>query len=139
MEFSTDSSRVVSTKKDDGVASLTPSVSATNNKRTISSDSDRHCCSNPISVPFLAPQAGASDGRKTLVLDLDETLIHSSFDPNQPHQFSIPVCVGGKECRAFVAVRPGVELFLENMSKLYEVVVYTASSQNVRAGAGDDV
>lgn len=140
MEFSTDSSRVVPSKKDaDGVASPTPLVSATNNTCTISPDSDRHCCSNPISVPFLAPQAGANGGRKTLVLDLDETLIHSSFDPNQPHQFSIPVFVGGKECRAFVAVRPGVESFLENMSKLYEVVVYTASSQNVRAGVGDDV
>ena len=89
--------------------------------------------------PFLGEQREEDKGKKTLVLDLDETLIHSSFDPNQPHKFSIPVFVGGKECRAFVAVRPGVELFLENMNKLYEVVVYTASSQNVRAGAGDDV
>ena len=135
MEFSTDSSRVVSTKKDPNeVASLTPLVSATNNECTISSDSDWHCCSNPVSVPFLTPQTRANGGKKTLVLDLDETLIHSSFDPNQPHQFSIPVYVDGKECCAFVAVRPGVELFLENMSKLYEIGVYTASSQNVRAG-----
>jgi len=35
---------------------------------------------NPMPEALLGPQLEDHKGRKTLVLDLDETLVHSSFD-----------------------------------------------------------
>lgn len=66
-------------------------------------------------------------GRKTLVLDLDETLIHSSFQEIPNASFLIPVTANGKSLCVYVKKRPGVELFLAEMSRHYELVVYTAS------------
>lgn len=85
----------------------------------------------PVSVPFLPCQNGGPLGKKTLVLDLDETLVHSSFDPSQPHQFSVPVLLDGRVRHVYVSVRPGVESFLQSMSSLYEIVVFTASFHQV--------
>eukprot|EP00919_Chromeraceae_sp_WS-2016_P058124 GHVR01137888.1.p1 GENE.GHVR01137888.1~~GHVR01137888.1.p1 ORF type:complete len:151 (+),score=7.61 GHVR01137888.1:28-480(+) len=42
--------------------------------------------------PFLEPQLPRDVGKKTLVLDLDETLVHSSFRPVPNAAFVIPVC-----------------------------------------------
>lgn len=42
----------------------------------------------PVIIP---PQRGNKKGLKTLVLDLDETLIHSSFDPVPNPDYIIPV------------------------------------------------
>jgi RNA polymerase II subunit A small phosphatase-like protein len=64
---------------------------------------------------------------KTLVLDLDETLVHSSFVFMAGAQIKIPINVDGYECNVYVAVRPGAQYFLEEVSKNYEVIIYTAS------------
>jgi carboxy-terminal domain RNA polymerase II polypeptide A small phosphatase len=70
-------------------------------------------------------------GRKTLVLDLDETLVHSSFKPpngiEPPADIVLPVDIEGRICNVFVLVRPGCIKFLNEMSKIYEVVIFTAS------------
>ncbi len=39
----------------------------------------------------LPPQNGRNRGKKTLVLDLDETLVHSAFQPVTGHDIMIPV------------------------------------------------
>ncbi len=67
-------------------------------------------------------------GRKTLVLDLDETLIHSVFKPvdNADIVCSVPSKDGGKSM-IYVYKRPGVDMFLRRLSKLYEVCIFTAS------------
>jgi RNA polymerase II subunit A small phosphatase-like protein len=46
---------------------------------------------------------------KTLILDLDETLVHSSFRPHDNHaaDIELPVEIDGKNCPVFVLVRPG--------------------------------
>jgi RNA polymerase II subunit A small phosphatase-like protein len=75
----------------------------------------------------LTPQAGHCIGRKTLVLDLDETLVHSSFRPTQAADIIIKVELEGEYHRVFVRKRPGVDEFLVRVAELYEVVVYTAS------------
>jgi len=64
---------------------------------------------------------------KTLVIDLDETLVHSAF--KQPAQFDIklPVALETHELMVYVQVRPGCREFLEELSKYYELVIYTAS------------
>jgi RNA polymerase II subunit A small phosphatase-like protein len=75
----------------------------------------------------LGPQVGRNIGRKTLVLDLDETLIHSSFRAVPNADIVITVELEGEHHKVYVLKRPGVDEFLLEVAKLYEVVVYTAS------------
>ncbi|DBA00451.1 TPA: hypothetical protein N0F65_002694 [Lagenidium giganteum] len=75
-------------------------------------------------IPPLAPQDA---GKKCLVLDLDETLVHSSFKPTQNPDYIIPVDIDGTIHQVYVCKRPGVEDFLREMGKIYEIVIYTAS------------
>mmetsp|Transcript_44238 Transcript_44238/g.102197 ORF Transcript_44238/g.102197 Transcript_44238/m.102197 type:complete len:291 (+) Transcript_44238:98-970(+) len=77
--------------------------------------------------PQLPPQTGANIGRKTLVLDLDETLVHSSFRVVKNADMVIDVELEGEHHHAFVRKRPGVDFFLCRVAEVYEVVVYTAS------------
>jgi len=77
--------------------------------------------------PQLGPQVGENVGRKTLVLDLDETLVHSSFRTTSAADIVITVELEGEHHRVYVRKRPGVDEFLVQVAKLYEVVVYTAS------------
>ncbi len=66
-------------------------------------------------------------GRKCLVLDLDETLVHSSFKYLRQADFVIPVEIDGQVHTVYVIKRPGVDEFIETVGKLFEVVVFTAS------------
>ncbi|CAM9095947.1 unnamed protein product, partial [Scytosiphon promiscuus] len=66
-------------------------------------------------------------GRKQLILDLDETLVHSSFKPVAGADFIMDIMVDGTFYKVFVLKRPGVEDFLERVAKLYEVIIFTAS------------
>jgi len=77
--------------------------------------------------PLLPPPPVTHKGRKCLVLDLDETLVHSSFKPIPDPDFIIPVEIEGVYHHVYVAKRPGCDMFLERMGKLYEIVVFTAS------------
>ena len=64
--------------------------------------------------------------KKTLVLDLDETLVHASPDPIGHYDFVIKL---GDSTKFYVAKRPGLDDFLERMSRIYELVVYTAAEK----------
>ncbi|KAG8824256.1 hypothetical protein FRC19_002139 [Serendipita sp. 401] len=77
--------------------------------------------------PLLPPLAEKHKGRKCLVLDMDETLLHSSFKMMPQHDFTVPVEIEWQWHNAYVLKRPGVEEFLRRMGELYEVIVYTAS------------
>jgi len=66
-------------------------------------------------------------GKKTLVLDLDETLVHSSFKPIPNPDFIIPVEIEDQVHKVYVVKRPGVDKFLEKLGAIYETVVFTAS------------
>lgn len=78
---------------------------------------------------MLGPQHPSKKGMKTLILDLDETLVHSSFRPhdNNVADIELPVDIDGKSCPVFVLVRPGCLEFCERMAKQFEVVIFTAS------------
>lgn len=65
--------------------------------------------------------------KKCLVLDLDETLVHSSFRLVPNVDFVIPVTVDSTVHSVYVAKRPHVDQFLKDMAEHYELVVYTAS------------
>jgi len=76
---------------------------------------------------LLSPQKGAMLGKKTLVLDLDETLVHSSFKPVPNADFIIPVEIDNQIHQVYVLKRPGVDQFLKSMAEKFELVVFTAS------------
>ena len=66
--------------------------------------------------------------KKTLVLDLDETLVHSQFQPfSIPSDVTLEIEIEGETHEIHVLIRPGVQEFLEKMSKLYEIIIFTAS------------
>lgn len=76
---------------------------------------------------LLDPADEVHMGRKCLVLDLDETLVHSSFRFIKRADFVIPVQIEDQVHNVYVIKRPGVDEFLRRMGELYEVVVFTAS------------
>eukprot|EP00816_Leptocylindrus_hargravesii_P007721 CAMPEP_0196819028 /NCGR_PEP_ID=MMETSP1362-20130617/68652_1 /TAXON_ID=163516 /ORGANISM="Leptocylindrus danicus, Strain CCMP1856" /LENGTH=405 /DNA_ID=CAMNT_0042197363 /DNA_START=171 /DNA_END=1385 /DNA_ORIENTATION=+ len=78
-------------------------------------------------VKLLAPIHPDDKGKKCLVLDLDETLVHSSFRAVPGADFVIPVQIEDVVHFVYVAKRPGVDKFLVEMAKYYEIVIYTAS------------
>jgi RNA polymerase II subunit A small phosphatase-like protein len=81
-----------------------------------------------IGRPKLLGEIHPNDtGKKCLVLDLDETLVHSSFRAVEGADFVIPVKIEDVVHFVYVAKRPGVDEFLLEMSKHYEIVIYTAS------------
>ena len=68
-----------------------------------------------------------------MVLDLDETLVHSGFRPFQfPSDIILKIDLDNKVHDIHVLVRPGVEEFLEKMAKHYEIVIFTASLSKVQ-------
>ncbi|KAL4262573.1 Mitochondrial import inner membrane translocase subunit TIM50 [Pleurotus pulmonarius] len=83
--------------------------------------------SDGIPQPLLPPIAPQHAGRKCLVLDLDETLVHSSFRAVQQADFIVPVEIEYHWHHFHVLKRPGVDEFLLKMGEIYEVVVFTAS------------
>ncbi|CAE7435872.1 CTDSPL2 [Symbiodinium sp. CCMP2592] len=68
--------------------------------------------------------------RLTVVLDLDETLSHCRLEPLE--SLRPDFCVQFEESKAtgYVYVRPHARLFLEAAARLFEVVVFTASSKS---------
>ncbi|KXN83675.1 Nuclear envelope morphology protein 1 [Leucoagaricus sp. SymC.cos] len=88
-------------------------------------------------------------GQKTLVLDLDETLIHSTSRPNPSLASSgsgffglglmgkgnksgghtVEVILGDKRTQYHVYKRPFVDFFLRTVSGWYTLVIFTASMQ----------
>ncbi|KAI5953168.1 hypothetical protein KGF54_002539 [Candida jiufengensis] len=65
--------------------------------------------------------------KKCLILDLDETLVHSSFKYLRTADFVIPVEIDNQIHHVYVIKRPGVDEFLQKVGKWFEVVVFTAS------------
>ncbi|WVQ74173.1 hypothetical protein IAR50_003766 [Cryptococcus sp. DSM 104548] len=84
---------------------------------------DEHGTPCPL-LPALAPK---HRGRKCLVLDLDETLLHSSFKQLPAADYIVPVEIESQVHNVYVIKRPGVDTFLTEMAKYYEIVVFTAS------------
>ncbi|QLQ81087.1 hypothetical protein HG537_0E04420 [Torulaspora globosa] len=76
---------------------------------------------------LLPPKAPEFKDKKCLVLDLDETLVHSSFKYLRTADFVLPVDIDDQIHNVYVIKRPGVDEFLKRVGSLYEVVVFTAS------------
>ncbi|KAI9025008.1 HAD-like domain-containing protein [Phycomyces nitens] len=78
-------------------------------------------------VWLLDPIAPKDKGRKCLVLDLDETLVHSAFKVVPQPDFIVPVEIDHQVHDVYVLKRPGVDAFMKRMGEIYEIVVFTAS------------
>ena len=74
-----------------------------------------------------------SKSKKILLLDLDETLIHADFakeyenDTKNPYDTIISFESENEINNVGIFLRPGVKLFLENLSKFFEIGIFTAS------------
>jgi len=83
--------------------------------------------------------------RKILVLDLDETLIHSHHSgisrqmvkPGTPPDFVIKVVIEKHPVSFYVHKRPHVDYFLDIVSEWYDLVVFTASMEIYGAAVAD--
>lgn len=76
---------------------------------------------------LLGPMPPNKRGKKTLVLDLDETLVHSSFTEVHDCTFHVPIEIDGIRHEVYVYKRPFCDEFLLECSKHYEIVIFTAS------------
>ena len=72
-----------------------------------------------VNIPYLPP---IDKEVYTLVLDLDETLIHLETDDDAQDE----------EEQVYYLIRPGAIKFLNNLSKYYELVIFTAAMPDVR-------
>ena len=80
----------------------------------------------------LLPRRTRACAPATLVLDLDETLVHSTLGPCPlpgGADFSFDVSLGGRSHPVHVRTRPHLLPFLERVASLFEVVVFTASQK----------
>lgn len=100
-------------------------------KRIYACNYDYH----PPEDALLPPPTEQYYGKPLLVLDLDETLVHSSFNFVDNADLEIDLAIEDPYAnevayhKLFVYKRPYVDEFLERMAKYYEICVFTASLQ----------
>ncbi|XP_050530453.1 phosphatase Herzog [Daktulosphaira vitifoliae] len=83
---------------------------------------------DPSQTSYLLPAVKHQDmHKKCMVIDLDETLVHSSFKAINNADFIVPVEIDGTVHQVYVLKRPHVDEFLQRMGELYECVLFTAS------------
>ncbi|KAJ2742305.1 hypothetical protein GGI20_004581 [Coemansia sp. BCRC 34301] len=79
--------------------------------------------------PYALPRKTRSSPPITLVLDLDETLVHCALTAVENADLTFPVEYNGLNYDVYCRLRPGHQEFLKRASELFEVVVFTASQQ----------
>ncbi|KAL2543466.1 SCP1-like small phosphatase 5 [Abeliophyllum distichum] len=81
----------------------------------------------PTYRPVLLPKQTRSCPSTTLVLDLDETLVHSTLQPCDDADFTFSVNFNSKEHTIYVRLRPHLRDFMDRVSSLFEIIIFTAS------------
>jgi len=89
-----------------------------------------------------------STRKLSLVVDLDQTIIHATVDPTVGEWMNDPLnpnydavsdvrtfqllddIASGRRCVYYIKFRPGLEEFLEKMSELYEMHIYTMGTRS---------
>lgn len=87
-----------------------------------------HVVSDPTLKIHLPPK-DPYDPPISLVLDLDETLVHCTIEPIPDADMTFPVFFNGIQYTVHVRTRPYLTEFLEAVSRRFEVVVFTASQK----------
>ncbi|XP_049392064.1 uncharacterized protein LOC125856539 isoform X2 [Solanum stenotomum] len=75
----------------------------------------------------LLPKQTRSCPSTTLVLDLDETLVHSTLEPCDDADFTFSVNFNLKDHTVYVRCRPHLRDFMDRVSSLFEIIIFTAS------------
>lgn len=81
----------------------------------------------PTFRPVLLPKQTRSCPSTTLVLDLDETLVHSTLEPCDDADFTFSVNFNLKDHTVYVRCRPHLRDFMDRVSSLFEIIIFTAS------------
>lgn len=76
--------------------------------------------------PILGPKKHGLP-RNTIVLDLDETLVHCTTDPIADYDQTFNVNFNGHKYCVYMRKRPFMRDFLERCAQWFEVVIFTAS------------
>lgn len=118
---------------------VSASIAVNNCQYTYSSSRLTALRNSNLSKAIIGEQKGKDKGRLTVVLDVDETLIHSRLSPGQDRfrqaeerkdqtqsceEFKITLEDGET---IWVNKRPGLDKFLKLMSERYETIAYTAA------------
>jgi TFIIF-interacting CTD phosphatase-like protein len=75
------------------------------------------------------PLAEENVGKRVLVIDLDETLIHSEESRMSAEDIEVEIPMEDGTERAFVSIRPYAISFLKRARKYFEIVAFTASER----------
>lgn len=78
--------------------------------------------------PYL-PKKTSKCPEYTLVLDLDETLVHCTIEESSNPDLIFPVSFNGDQYQVYMRKRPYFLEFLQTVAQLFEVVVFTASQK----------
>ena len=92
---------------------------------------ESHQCSED-SIPIapnlkILPMRTRKTPKLTLVLDLDETLVHSEMILTSNPDYTFKLRVNQTDLTIYVSYRPGLINFLNSVCDLFEVVIFTAS------------
>eukprot|EP00944_MAST-04C_sp_MAST-4C-sp1_P001798 g1798.t1 len=88
-----------------------------------------HTVAPATRVKFALPPKENDAPRISLVLDLDETLVHCSIEPIPNADMTFPVNFNGVEYSVYVRKRPHFEHFLRSVCEKFEVTIFTASQE----------
>lgn len=106
-------------------ATLQPLVEATH----LSKRKTNASFSPYFSALMLPSAATSSRPRKSLILDLDETLVHSQLHSNDYCDIRLEIRVDNYPAVFYVSKRPHLDVFLRTVAQWYNVVIFTASLQ----------
>ena len=75
---------------------------------------------------------------KVLAIDLDESIIHSSFEPFENPDYILPIKlksnnnnnIKSEDSNLYINIRPGFSDFLTSLSNYYEIFIFTAASSD---------
>lgn len=81
----------------------------------------------PSFRPVLLPKQTRSCPPTTLVLDLDETLVHSTLEACEDADFTFSVNFNLEDHMVYVRCRPYLKEFMERVAGLFEIIIFTAS------------
>lgn len=76
------------------------------------------------SAPYLRPLRDPH--KKTLVIDLEGVFVESSRHKLKKYDFTVCFEYRGKETKVYCKIRPGSQMFLEEMAQLYEIILFTS-------------
>ena len=100
----------------------------TNNTHSNSHDKLKNYVYNSSAPSLLNIHNNNKQKKKSLILDLDETLVHSSFFPfERASDLTLPIKVDNHNRLVYILRRPYAIEFMKEMSQYYEIIIYTAS------------